>query len=104
MIPPDHEIYEVEKRIAARRHRVETAARETGRQAIKALASPWALAGAGIIGFFLAGGLRKGKLMRMTPPRVRITFIHPDEVARALAMAADEPRALNKPFLFTKTL
>jgi hypothetical protein len=59
MIPPDQEIYEVEKRIAARRHRVENAARETGRQAIKALASPWALAGAAAVGFLIAGGLRK---------------------------------------------
>jgi len=59
MIPPDHEIYEVEKRIAARRHRVESAARETGRQAMKALTSPWALAGAALVGFFIAGGLRK---------------------------------------------
>jgi hypothetical protein len=59
MIPPDQEIYEVEKRIAARRHRVEHAARETGRQALKALTSPWALAGAAAIGFFVAGGLRK---------------------------------------------
>ena len=47
-------------------------------------------------GGFLARGLRKGKLTRMTPPGVRITFIHPDEVARALALAVDEPRALNK--------
>src|SRR3954468_17530509 len=59
MIPPDHEIYEVEKRIAARRHRVENAARETGRQTLKALTSPWALAGAAVVGFFIAGGLRK---------------------------------------------
>jgi hypothetical protein len=59
MIPPDEEIYEVEQRIAARRHRVETAARETGRQALKALASPWALAGAAAVGFLIAGGLRK---------------------------------------------
>ena len=59
MIPPDQEIYELEKRIAARRHRVESAARETGRQALRALASPWALAGAAAVGFLIAGGLRK---------------------------------------------
>jgi hypothetical protein len=59
MIPPDHEIYEVEKRIAARRHRVEAAARESGRRAMKALASPWAIAGAAAVGFLIAGGLRK---------------------------------------------
>ena len=58
MIPPDNEIYEVEKRIADRRHRVEAAARASGRQAMRALASPWALAGAAIIGFVAAGGTR----------------------------------------------
>jgi uncharacterized protein YbjT (DUF2867 family) len=47
-------------------------------------------------GGFLAPGLRKGTLMRMTPPGVRITYIHPDEVARALAAAVDAPGALNR--------
>jgi len=56
---------------------------------------PGAYLGGGTAGF-LAGGLRKGKLARMTPRGVRITWIHPDDVARALAMAVDEPRALNK--------
>lgn len=57
MIPPDREIYEVEKRIAERRHRVERAARETGRQTLRALTSPWALAGAAVLGFLVAGGV-----------------------------------------------
>ena len=57
MIPPDKEIYEVEKRIAERRHRVERAARDTGRQALRALTSPWALAGAAVLGFLAAGGV-----------------------------------------------
>ena len=57
MIPPDKEIYEVEKRIAERRHRVEQALRDTGRQALRALTSPWALAGAAVLGFLAAGGL-----------------------------------------------
>jgi hypothetical protein len=56
MIPPDEEIYEVEKRIAERRHRVEAAARNTGRQALHALTSPWVLAGAAALGFLVAGG------------------------------------------------
>ncbi len=56
---------------------------------------PGAFLGGGTASF-LARGLRKGKLFRMTPPGVRITYIDPDEVARALAMAVDEPRALNK--------
>ena len=56
---------------------------------------PGAFLGGGM-GGYVARGLRKGTLMRMTPPGVRITYIHPDEVARALALAVDEPRALHK--------
>jgi len=57
MIPPDEEIYEVEKRIAERRHRVEAVARQSGRAAVKTLTSPWALAGAAAIGFLVARGV-----------------------------------------------
>lgn len=56
---------------------------------------PGAFLGGSTAGFMVRG-LRKGTLMRMTPPGVRITYIHPADVARALAMAVDEPRALNK--------
>ena len=59
MIPPDQEIYEVEKRIAQRRNRVEAVARATGQQVLRTLASPWALAGAAILGFIAAGGTRQ---------------------------------------------
>ena len=59
MIPPDQEIYEVEKRIAERRHRVEAFAKQTGRSTLRALTSPWALAGAAVIGFLAAGGLQR---------------------------------------------
>ena len=59
MIHPDQEIYEVEKRIADRRHRVETAARQTGRATLRALTSPAALAGAAVVGFLLAGGWQR---------------------------------------------
>ena len=59
MIPPDQEIYEVEKRIAERRHRVEAFARQTGRSTLRALTSPWALAGAALIGFLAAGGVQR---------------------------------------------
>ena len=59
MIPPDHEIYEVEKRIAERRHRVEAFAKQTGRSTLRALTSPWALAGAAVIGFLAAGGMQR---------------------------------------------
>jgi uncharacterized protein YbjT (DUF2867 family) len=34
--------------------------------------------------------------MAMTPAGIRITFIAPDEVARAAVLAVDEPRALGK--------
>lgn len=47
-------------------------------------------------GGFLARGVRRGKVFRMMPPGVRITFIHPDEVARALAAAAEESIGLNQ--------
>jgi hypothetical protein len=59
VIPPDQEIYEVEKRIAERRHRVEAFAKQTGRSTLRALTSPWALAGAAVVGFLLAGGLQR---------------------------------------------
>jgi hypothetical protein len=59
MIPPDQEIYEVEKRIAERRHRVEAVARQSGRAALKTLTSPWTLAGAAAIGFLVAGGIKR---------------------------------------------
>jgi hypothetical protein len=58
MIPPDQEIYEVEKRIAERRARVEAAFKATGRQTLRALTSPWALGAAALAGFLVAGGLR----------------------------------------------
>jgi len=58
MIPPDEEIYDVEKRIAERRERVEAAFKATGRQTVRALTSPWALAGAALLGFVVAGGVR----------------------------------------------
>ncbi len=67
MIPPDQEIYEVEKRIADRRQRVEAAFKATGRQAVRALSSPWALGAAALAGFLLAGGLRA---MRHRPAHV----------------------------------
>lgn len=43
---------------------------------------------------WMLAGLQKGQVMGMTQGGVRMTYIAPDEVARALAMAVDEPRAL----------
>ena len=62
MIPPDKEIYEVEERIARRRHNVEYVARESGRRAFIALTSPGALIGAAILGFLAGGGVGKKKV------------------------------------------
>ena len=59
MIPPDQEIYDVERRIAERRHRVEAVARQTGQAAFKTLTSPWALGVAALLGFLAAGGIQR---------------------------------------------
>ncbi|HTM59864.1 MAG TPA: hypothetical protein VL199_05840 [Burkholderiales bacterium] len=59
MIPPDQEIYEVERRIAERRHRVEAVARQSGQAAIRALTSPWAIGAAAVFGFLAAGGIMR---------------------------------------------
>jgi uncharacterized protein YbjT (DUF2867 family) len=45
---------------------------------------------------WMKSGIEKGTVMGMTPAGVRITYISPDEVARALALAVDEPRALGQ--------
>jgi hypothetical protein len=60
MIPPDHEIYEVEQRIAARRSRVRQEAAAAGRRTMQKLSSPVALIGAAALGFLVAGGLGRG--------------------------------------------
>jgi hypothetical protein len=59
MIPPDKEIYDVERRIAERRHRVEAIARQTGQAAFKTLTSPWVLGGAAVLGFLAATGVQR---------------------------------------------
>jgi uncharacterized protein YbjT (DUF2867 family) len=45
---------------------------------------------------WMLSALRKGQVMGMTQGGVQITYIAPDEVARVLAMAVDEPRALGQ--------
>ena len=57
MIPPDHEIHEVEARIAQRRHDVAQTTQAVGRRTFVALTSPGALAGAAVVGFLAGGGL-----------------------------------------------
>jgi len=59
MIPPDQEIYEVERRIALRRAQFTRHSKEAGTRALQALASPVALAAAAALGFFVAGGFSR---------------------------------------------
>jgi len=59
MIPPDREIFEVESRIAMRRAQLARHSRLAGTRAMHALASPWALGAAALIGFLVAGGLSR---------------------------------------------
>jgi uncharacterized protein YbjT (DUF2867 family) len=47
-------------------------------------------------GQMIRHGLEHGQVMVMTPEGVRITYIAPGEVARAIALAVDEPRALGQ--------
>lgn len=45
---------------------------------------------------WILSGLQKGQVMGMTQGDVRMTYIAPDEVARALALSVDEPRAVGQ--------
>jgi uncharacterized protein YbjT (DUF2867 family) len=45
---------------------------------------------------WILAGLQKGQVMGMTQGAVQMTYIAPDEVARAIAMAVDEPRAVGQ--------
>ena len=56
---------------------------------------PGAFLGGGSARFFLRG-LRKGRMMAFGSPSVRWTYIHPSDVARCLAMAVDDPRAVGR--------
>ena len=47
-------------------------------------------------GQMIRQGLEQGQVFGMTPEGIRITYIAPSEVARAIAMAVDEPRALGQ--------
>lgn len=85
MIPPDEEIYEVEKRIADRRQRVEGALRDTGRQTLRALTSPWALGAAALVGFLVAGGVRRHHDRRVAPSTKKATKA---STISSIAMAA----------------
>ena len=87
MIPPDQEIYDVERRIAERRHRVEAVARQSGQAALKTLTSPGALAGAAVLGFLVARGIRRRKQQPVRVDRRAKTAVKVGGVA-SIAMAA----------------
>ena len=65
MIPPDQEIFEVERRIALRRAQLKRHAGDAGMRAKQALASPIALLAAAGIGFLLANSFVR---RRKEPP------------------------------------
>jgi hypothetical protein len=69
MIPPDQEIYEVERRIALRRSQVVRHSKEAGRRTLQALASPAALIGAAALGFFVAAKIAKREQKPKHPER-----------------------------------
>lgn len=85
MIPPDQEIYDVERRIAERRHRVEAIARQTSQAAFKTLTSPWVLGGAAVLGFLAATGVQR---RRHAQPRWEKTSTAKVGGITSLAMAA----------------
>jgi uncharacterized protein YbjT (DUF2867 family) len=65
---------------------------------LEALAVPFVALrpGAYLGGPWMKAALEHGQVMAMTPAGIRITFIAPEEVARAVALAVDEPRALGQ--------
>lgn len=65
MIPPDEEVYEVERRLAQRRAQLANNAREAGQRATRKLSSPVALIAAAGIGFLAAAAVAK---RQQTPP------------------------------------
>ena len=65
MIPPDEEVYEVERRLAQRRAQLASSAREAGQRATRKLSSPVALIAAAGIGFLAAAAMAK---RQQTPP------------------------------------
>jgi hypothetical protein len=69
MIPPDQEIYEVERRIALRRSQLARHSKEAGRRSLQALTSPVALIGAAALGFFTAAAMAKRQQKPKHPER-----------------------------------
>jgi hypothetical protein len=83
VIPPDQEIFEVEQRLAMRRAQLARHSREAGERALRALASPLALAAAATIGFVAAGSLTRRR-QRPPHPERRKTYV---EAAKRTGLA-----------------
>lgn len=66
----DAEILEVEQRLSMRKLALRHAAGEAKARAGKALISPVTLAGAAVLGFFLAGPFARGKARKAQAPAV----------------------------------
>jgi hypothetical protein len=73
MIPPDQEIFEVEKRIALRRAQLKRHAGDAKTRATRSLASPIALLAAAGIGFVLANSFARRQKSRRTRSGARAT-------------------------------
>lgn len=69
MIPPDQEIFDVEKRLAQRRARLGHDAHEAGHLAMQKLASPVALLAAAGIGFLIANSFARRRREPAHPER-----------------------------------
>ena len=84
MIPPDQEIFEVERRIALRRAQLKRHAREAGTRSTQALTSPVALIAAAGIGFLLANSFAK---RRREPPHPERRKSDHTKAAKATGLA-----------------
>ena len=84
MIPPDQEIFEVEKRLALRRTQLKRHAGEAGTRAMQALASPVALIAAAGLGFLAANSFPR---RRREPPHPERRKSDHTKAAKATGLA-----------------
>ena len=84
MIPPDQEIFEVEKRLALRRTQLKRHAGEASTRALQALASPVALLAAAGIGFLAANSFAR---RRREPPHPERRKSDHTKAAKATGLA-----------------
>jgi hypothetical protein len=84
MIPPDQEIFEVEKRLALRRTQLKRHAGEASKRAMQALASPVALIAAAGLGFLAANSFAR---RRREPPHPERRKSDHTKAAKATGLA-----------------